>query len=122
MPPFFPSYYHKQYNYYVPNPNSYIKKDFNQKNLNNNYKVNNSEKHEEMQEHKEIKKQNIKLQKKPLNFNFNGFSEINNPIIELFGIKLYSDDIIILIILFLLYNEHIKDDMLFICLLLLLIS
>ena len=41
---------------------------------------------------------------------------------EIFGLKLYFDDIIIICILFFLYNEKVKDDELFICLILLLIS
>lgn len=42
--------------------------------------------------------------------------------ISIFGINLYSDDILILCILFFLYSEGIKDEMLFICLILLLLS
>lgn len=41
---------------------------------------------------------------------------------EIFGLKLYFDDIIIMCILFFLYNEKVKDDELFICLILLLLS
>lgn len=43
-------------------------------------------------------------------------------IFEIFGIKLYLDDLIILGILFFLYKEEVKDDMLYIILFLLLIS
>lgn len=41
---------------------------------------------------------------------------------DLFGLKIYFDDILILSLLFFLYSEGVKDDMLFIALLLLLIS
>ncbi len=41
---------------------------------------------------------------------------------EIFGIKLYSDDIIIICLLFLLYTEKVQDEELFICLILLLLS
>lgn len=44
------------------------------------------------------------------------------PIFEIFGIKLYIDDILILCLLYFLYEENVKDDMLFMVLLLLLIS
>lgn len=44
------------------------------------------------------------------------------PIFEMFGIKLYIDDILILCLLYFLYEENVKDDMLFMVLLLLLIS
>lgn len=61
------------------------------------------------------------------NFNFINFdnlfsSNINEPIIEIFGINLYLDDLIILSILFFLYKEGVQDELLFISLILLLLS
>ena len=41
---------------------------------------------------------------------------------EIFGLKLYFDDILIICILFFLYTEKVKDPELFICLILLLLS
>lgn len=58
----------------------------------------------------------------PISFNFDGFTNPNQVIFEVLGIKLYLDDIIILILLFILYQEEVKDEMLFICLILLLLS
>lgn len=58
----------------------------------------------------------------PINLNFDFFSNSENPIIEFMGIKLYLDDLIIIGILFLLYNEDVKDEVLFIILILLLLS
>lgn len=49
-------------------------------------------------------------------------SNSDKPIFELFGIKLYSDDLIILAVLFLLYEQNVKDEMLYIILFLLLFS
>lgn len=46
----------------------------------------------------------------------------DKPILNFMGIKLFLDDIIILGILFLLYTEEVKDEMLFIALILLLLS
>lgn len=43
-------------------------------------------------------------------------------IFELLGIKLYLDDLIILGLLFFLYQEHVKDEMLYIILFLLLFA
>ncbi len=43
-------------------------------------------------------------------------------IFEIFGIKLFLDDLIILGLLFLLYQQNVKDEMLYIILLLLLFS
>ncbi len=58
------------------------------------------------------------------NFNFDNILSGNSdePIIEIFDIKLYLDDIIILGLLFFLYTEGVKDEMLFLSLLLLLIG
>ena len=58
----------------------------------------------------------------PFSFDFNGFSNSDDPIIDIFGIKLYLDDIIILCLLFILYKEDVKDEMLFIALILLLLN
>ena len=58
----------------------------------------------------------------PISFQ-NPFSvESDEPILEILGIKLYLDDIIILCLLFFLYNEGVKDDMLFLSLILLLLN
>lgn len=46
----------------------------------------------------------------------------NVPVWEIWGIKLYSDDILIMGLLFFLYTEGVKDEMLFICLILLLLG
>ena len=58
----------------------------------------------------------------PFSLNFTGFSDCDEPIIEILGIKLFLDDIIILGLLFILYKEEVKDEMLFISLILLLLS
>ena len=42
--------------------------------------------------------------------------------LDLFGIKLYFDDVLILSLLFFLYKEEVKDESLFLALILLLIS
>ena len=43
-------------------------------------------------------------------------------VLDLFGLKLYFDDILILSLLFFLYKEEVKDEGLFLALVLLLIS
>ena len=58
----------------------------------------------------------------PIRFKNPLFSDIESPVFEIFGIKLYLDDIIILGLLFFLYKEGVQDEMLFIILILLLIS
>ena len=58
----------------------------------------------------------------PIHFQ-NPFSmDSEEPILEILGISLYLDDIIILGLLFFLYQEQVKDDMLFLILILLLLS
>ena len=54
------------------------------------------------------------------NSRFNYNTEPN--LFEIFGIKLYLDDLIIIGILFFLYEQNVKDEMLYIILFLLLIS
>ena len=50
-------------------------------------------------------------------------SQISDPVwLDLFGIKLYFDDVLILSLLFFLYKEEVKDEGLFLALVLLLIS
>lgn len=53
---------------------------------------------------------------------FPTFFNTNEVIFELFGIKIFFDDILIICILFFLYEEGIQDEFLFISLVLLLLS
>ena len=46
----------------------------------------------------------------------------NPPLFEFMGIKLYSDDILILLLLFFLYSEKVDDQWLYITLIMLLLS
>lgn len=55
--------------------------------------------------------------------NFNEISRYNNnPIIEFAGFKLYLDDLLILGILLFLYEEGVKDNLLFLFLFFLLLT
>ena len=58
----------------------------------------------------------------PILINTDGFFDKNEPIINLSGLRIYLDDIIIVSLIYILYKENVKDDVLFISLLLLLIS
>ena len=58
----------------------------------------------------------------PIFINTNGFSNKEEPVLKISGRKLYLDDLIILSLLFFLYKEDVKDDMLFILLILLLVG
>lgn len=50
------------------------------------------------------------------------YSDTEKSIFEIFGIKLYLDDLIILGLLFFLYQQNVQDEMLYIILFLLLFS
>lgn len=58
----------------------------------------------------------------PIIFNSSSFSDLEQPVLEILGLKLYLDDLIILALLFFLYKEDVKDEILFIALILLLLS
>lgn len=58
----------------------------------------------------------------PFHFSSPPFDNIEEPILEILGIKLYLDDIIILGLLFFLYKENVQDELLFFSLILLLLS
>lgn len=46
----------------------------------------------------------------------------NDVLFDLFGIKLHFDDILLICLIFFLYNEGVKDELLFVSLILLLLS
>ncbi len=48
--------------------------------------------------------------------------DFENNYIELMGIRLYFDDLLLIGLIFFLYNEEVKDTFLFIALILLLLS
>lgn len=60
----------------------------------------------------------------PVRFNFDNPFDIdkNEPIIDILGISLYLDDLIIIGLLFFLYQEGVKDESLFFTLILLLLT
>lgn len=50
------------------------------------------------------------------------FNNEDSPLFQIFGINLYFDDILIVCLIFFLYQEGVKDEGLFIALILLLLS
>ena len=48
--------------------------------------------------------------------------ESSEYLFEIFGLKLYFDDVLIMCLLYFLYNEGVQDQELFLCLILLLLS
>lgn len=60
--------------------------------------------------------------KLPINCNSLTSDKNYNELFNIFGIKLYFDDILLISLIFFLYTECVKDDYLFISLILLLLS
>ena len=122
--PFIP-FYNNYYNHFYPH---YYKKSVNIKNTpiieENNPDI------IEKNKLKNAEKQNKDKQKRSVkynsfaNINLSALldSDLNTPIIEILGIKLYLDDLIIIGLLFFLYKEDVQDEILFGILLLLLLS
>ncbi len=65
---------------------------------------------------------NSNLNIPPDNKKNNSKSNYDNYFFELFGIKLYFDDVLLISLLFFLYEEGVKDNELFFSLVLLLLS
>ena len=59
-----------------------------------------------------------------MNFNFSNMfsSNFDEPVLRIMGIDLFSDDLLIVCLLFFLYTENVKDEWLFICLIMLLLG
>ena len=76
------------------------------------------------EEIEEIKKQNSITNSFKISNTINSRFSLDSEeaIFELFGIKLYLDDLIILGLLFFLYQQNVNDEILYIILLLLLFS
>lgn len=86
----------------------------------NNPNINNSQ---NIQTEKQEEKNSITNSNEISNtINSRKYSDSEQAIFEIFGIKLYLDDIIILGVLFFLYQQNVKDEMLYIILFLLLFA
>lgn len=58
----------------------------------------------------------------PISINIEGLEDINKPLFDFLGIKLFLDDIIIICILIFLYQQKVQDESLYLILILLLVS
>lgn len=117
--PFFRPY--SNYYQYYPHYNYHnIKKNENETNENENPQEFNKD---SMNNQVEYKRKSSKYNSfGPFHFTNPLFNDIEEPIIEIIGIQLYLDDIIILGLLFFLYKENVQDELLFLSLILLLLS
>ena len=119
----FPFFRFPYSNYYYPYYNNYLKS--NPKSFDiNKHETNNKTNQPTYSGLKEEKRSSKYNSFGPVAF-MNPFSESfneNDPVLEILGLKLYLDDLIILGLLFLLYKEEVQDEMLFLALILLLLS
>lgn len=119
----YPNYY-PYYNNYVKKTNNSCIKSFEQ-NKDETIKQENYENKENQENINQNENRSYKYNSfGPIKF-INPFTndvQDNEPIIELLGLQLYLDDLIILGLLFFLYKEEVQDEMLFLALLLLLLT
>ena len=111
--PFFPYYYSRPFNNYAsPCTNSNILHHLNNINFSNSNSTNISNNITGRQGNKEKKYSERESHK----------DSSTEYFFELFGIHLFFDDILIIFLLFFLYTEKVKDDGLFMCLIMLLLT
>ena len=119
FPLYNPNYYSPRFKKtFLQGPSSNFSKGFN-----NLYNINSSN-FKNTYFSQNISKKKVNDEPKIINLSNENNSKKNeeqNYFLELFGIKLYFDDILIISIILFLYQEGIKDDELFMCLILLLL-
>ena len=124
FPRFFaPNYYSPYRNNYAYQNRTFTENNKNSTNINSkdetNYNLEKTEKKETR-----IANNSHSRSFGPVRFNFDDPFNINKdePIIDILGISLYLDDLIIIGLLFFLYQEGVKDETLFFTLILLLLT
>lgn len=112
---FLPFQYRRPYPYYT-----YCNKS---QNLSCENKTNNSERSQEPSKIVSNQKTSSKHNRfANINLEYLFASDLQHPIVEILGLQLYLDDLIIIGLLFFLYKENVHDEILFGILLLLLLS
>lgn len=82
--------------------------------------IENQRRNREKWQHRE--KENEKVQDIEKQQNRGDSKKTEKPIFEIFGLQLFFDDILIMALIFFLYNEGVRDNLLFISLILILLS
>lgn len=129
--PYSPFYYNNYYRHFYP---KYYNKT-NTQSVSNTNLINQNIKEKKMQQDikQESENKDYKItENQKRSSKYNSFaklnpsalfdSNLNTPVIEILGIKLYLDDLIIIGLLFFLYKEEVHDEILFSILLLLLLN
>ena len=118
MPIFrYPFFYNPGYPSYY---NRYNPPQFNKNNINNDYARESTK--STPQENNQKSSENVHIENIDDQKNNSKEQSHENYFFELFGLKLYFDDILLICLIFFLYQEGVKDDELFISLVLLLLS
>ena len=115
--PFYPHFYPNLNHSYPPSTNAHIHHSGvskREKSILHNNVMNTKFSKQTNANEKNISKNSINSISKTLNY--------DSEIIEILGIKLHQDDILLICLIFFLYQEGVKDDFLFIVLILLLLS
>lgn len=114
------SFYNRYYHYYRPYSSIPFKHSIKEDDVIQNDNSNNDISENKNQENNSSNYRSFG----PVSFKSPLFNELSleEPIFNVFGIWLYLDDIIILGLLFFLYQEGVQDEMLFIVLILLLLG
>lgn len=124
-PPFFPQFHSKYWMNYPQNiyNNPYVnKRSPNASDVYHNQNNVNSNRFNSREKFFTHNHQNYSSNYISTNIPNNDKDSDDNNCFEIFGIKLSSDDILLICLIFFLYTEGVKDDFLFIALVLLLIS
>ena len=118
---------HPYYSYKIPNNTNY----YSHKNMQKPYSPNISDK--KIEENIKYSSNNVQNKNFCINdvnisqnssnsSNTSNSSDVSDECFEIFGLKLYFDDLLIIALLFFLYQEDVKDTYLYIALILLLLS
>lgn len=121
--PFFSFPTFRNYNYYPANYASRSPSTLPKVNINNsNFKSKNRQSASNYKSN--VQNSDCEISQNSLNTGnkFSNSKKEHDELFEIFGIKLYFDDILLISLIFFLYSEGVKDDYLFISLILLLLS
>ena len=113
--PFFGGYNFRRHYYSYPKPPTNINKNF----------VSDNKKSYSPKITENIKQENFNFSSnfiEDTNCDTNNIENNSEECFEIFGLKLYFDDLLIIALLFFLYQEEVKDTYLYIALILLLLS